>query len=78
MKVAMSIKSGDIVEHDGEERIVVDVIEGEDGRWAVLRGPDDLELLEPVAVPADSLRITGHLDFLDGWVEFAPGEWEQT
>jgi hypothetical protein len=69
--------SGDIVPYRGQERIVVDVATDEAGAWAILREPDDLELRRPVAVPADSLEATGHLDHLDGWVEDEPGVWRQ-
>jgi hypothetical protein len=66
---------GDIVRHENVDRVVVDVT---DDGIAVLRASDDLELLNPIVAPADSLEVIGHLDFLDGWVELAPGEWEQT
>lgn len=67
--------AGDRVLHEAQELIVVDITG--DG-FAVLRRPDDMELLEPVAAEAASLQVIGHVQFIEGWVELAPGEWEQS
>jgi hypothetical protein len=71
----MAAVPGDIVRHDNEDHIVVDVTG--DG-FAVLRRADDVELLAPVVVEAASLEIVGHLDGLNGWIEDSPGEWRQS
>lgn len=67
-------KPGDIVRHEDQDWVVVDVTE--DG-FAVLRSSDDLELLAPTVVPADAPEVIGHLDGLDGWVEDEPGQWRK-
>jgi len=67
--------AGDKVLHEEQELIVVDVT---DDGFAVLRRPDDMELLQPVVAEAASLRVIGHEQFIEGWVELAPGEWEQS
>jgi hypothetical protein len=64
---------GDKVLHDSQEMAVVDVT---DDGYAVLRRLDDLELIDPV-VAQEPLQVVGHLESVDGWVETAPGEWEQ-
>lgn len=51
---------GDIVRHEGEEKVVVDVA-GEDVRMAILRNRDDLTGEKLVAAPADDLEVVGHL-----------------
>jgi len=50
---------GDIVRHDGEEKVVVDV-DG-DG-MAVLRDRDDLTGETLTGAPADVLDVIGHLE----------------
>jgi hypothetical protein len=72
----MTVLSGDIVHHGDRDLVVVDVT-GDEPPMAVLREPDDLDLLDPVAVPADQLEAVGHLEHLDGWVEDSPGIWSQ-
>lgn len=65
---------GDIVRHNNNERVVVDVT---DDGLAVLRRHDDLELNEPTVAPVAALEVTGHARFIEGWVELSPGVWEQ-
>lgn len=73
----MSLLSGDLVRHNNTEHVVVDVVNDHGFTLAVLRTPDDLALMHPVAVAADELEVTGHLDSLPGWIEDAPGVWRQ-
>jgi hypothetical protein len=71
---AVTVLPGDIVLWNDQDRIVVDVTTDEQP-MAVLRKPDDVELLEPLCVYADRLTATGHLQHVDGWVEDSPGIW---
>jgi hypothetical protein len=74
----MAIESpvpGDVVRHEGSDRVVVDVT---DDGLAVLRRPGDLELLEPTVAEVSSLEVVGHVGFVDGWVELEHGVWELT
>lgn len=73
----MSLLSGDIVQHNNTAHVVVDVVDECGFTMAVLRMPDDFALMHPVAVLADDLEVIGHLEFLSGWVEDAPGIWRQ-
>lgn len=72
--------SGDLVDYEGRRMVVVDVTIEEKAQdcMAVLRDPEDLELMNPIAVPAHTLAAWGHLEHLEGWVESAPGVWRQT
>lgn len=70
----MTVLPGDIVVWNDQNRVVVDVT-GDEQPMAVLRLPDDIELLEPLCVYADRLTAVGHLEHLDGWVEDDPGIW---
>jgi hypothetical protein len=72
----MTVLPGDIVVWNDQARVVVDVTADEEP-MAVLRLPEDVDLLEPVCVYADRLTATGHLH-LDGWVEDSPGIWTIT
>lgn len=65
------ITPGSIVERDGERRVVVDLVEDEDARLAVLRYPDDDKRREVddeggdvhlSAAPVDTLTVVGHID----------------
>jgi hypothetical protein len=73
----MTVLPGDIVTWNDQDRIVVDVTADEQP-MAVLRLPEDVDLLEPLCVYADRLTATGHLQHLDGWVEDSPGIWSTT
>lgn len=64
---------GDIVHHDGLERVVVDVVTDELGTTAVLRAADDIEGDDLAAAPVEQLTIVGHVDSVRGWVEDQPG-----
>jgi hypothetical protein len=68
------IIAGDIVRYDAREWIVVDAVD-EVPPLLVLRTDDDPDLLEPVAVMAAAVEVTGHLQHVDGWVEDSPGIW---
>jgi hypothetical protein len=70
----VSVLAGDIVRYDDREWVVVDVTSDEQP-VAVLRTDEDVDLLDPRAAPADWLRVVGHLEHLDGWVEDDPGIW---
>ena len=65
---------GDVVAHNGGERVVVDIT---DDGVAVLRRHDDLELKDPEPASAESLRVIGHLDSVPGWEETRHGEWSK-
>lgn len=67
---------GDLVRHEGVEKVVVDVTD-EAEPWAVLRNRDDLDGLNPTAAPVAGLEVVGHLGAVPGWVEDAPGVWRQ-
>jgi hypothetical protein len=67
---------GDIVRYQDKDWVVVDVT-GDGPPMAVLRAPDDVDLLDPVAVSTDRLEVVGHLEQLNGWVEDSPGIWSQ-
>jgi len=72
----MAAVPGDLVRHDGAEKVVVDV--AHDGEpMAVLRDPGDLEALHVIAAPVAGLEVVGHLSAVPGWVEHELGVWRQ-
>lgn len=70
-------RTGDIVRTSGGEQIVVDIVEDDGERWAILRDPDDLSGVYLDAVDADTLTVIGHADSISGWAEGADGEWRR-
>jgi hypothetical protein len=70
----MAAVPGDIVRHNTNERVVVDVT---DDGFAVLRRQDDPHLNEPTVALVGELEVVGHVRLVDGWVELGHGIWEQ-
>lgn len=71
------IVPGDLVALDGDEFVVVDTGQTDDGPSAVLRTVDDTELNRPLAVLCAELVKVGHLHSITGWTETAPGVWQK-